>query len=635
MNKFNLYLSFIFLLPILISAQAVNDSLLFFPREEGSNILQTGLRKELNTYNFNSTLQYGIRSGRLFLGLREQFKSTVNKSETRNIKDEQYLSMLGEYQLHKLFNMGIMLKNNIYSDDRKLDINQASILQAPIFIRIKPQDNIYLMPFGGPAINQQIGEEDHGYIYGAQMQVDKLNYGDINLSTSMNLLNEDISPRKNLERSVDFRLDNKIEDNISNMAHLSYEEQKRDFYFNADSLVLKEFNVVNNIQSRRETSYSLGDNFIYNDPGSDLSFDFDGRLYWRNIERETRYVSLSSISNSTFDTDIEEFKIDFNTTFSYKIGVTDTRLRVNFTEREEKHSAKRIEGINEIFYEEKLERETQKNNKSQQASVSISSIIPFSSRDNLALSIFHRKLIYDTPSDENFDDRDELLTIFRLYYLRTLNPFFDYYLNLEGSLNHIVYIFAERSSNNNIKRVLKLSSGGIYKGKNLRSKNGIEVSANYTVYDFEEFNPNFKSYSFRQFSAEDSTNLKLNNSLSLDFEGYLKFSEQGDFDWSDFSGKPVRFLTEVFAQPKFNYKWSNIIFGMGLRYFSLSTFRYDNNNTRYLDMDYKSIGPVSEITYVFKDQIRILFSGWYEFITTDHSNSRELANMHFSVQWKI
>jgi len=81
----------------------------------------------------------------------------------------------------------------------------------------------------------------------------------------------------------------------------------------------------------------------------------------------------------------------------------------------------------------------------------------------LITSVFHRKLRYDTPSEINFDDRDELLTIARIQYERKINAIFTAFINTEASLNKTVYIFKERSSNNNINRIIKLSGGGIFK----------------------------------------------------------------------------------------------------------------------------------------------------------------------------
>ena len=76
-------------------------------------------------------------------------------------------------------------------------------------------------------------------------------------------------------------------------------------------------------------------------------------------------------------------------------------------------------------------------------------------------------------------------------------------------MNHIVYIYAEESANNNINRILRLSTGGTYSGANVSSTNSFEVSANYTVYDFEDLVPNYQSYSFRQFTAMDSSQNKI------------------------------------------------------------------------------------------------------------------------------
>lgn len=260
--------------------------------------------------------------------------------------------------------------------------------------------------------------------------------------------------------------------------------------------------------------------------------------------------------------------------------------------------------------------------------------LEFSRKDNLTFSILHRKLVYNTPSENNFDDRDELLSIIRFSYLHKLNHLFNFFINLEGSLNHIVYIFAERSSNNNIRRILKLLSGGIYKGTSLFSKNTFEVSANYTSYDFEDINPNIKSFSFRQIAARDSSSLHLYNKLFFDVSGYLKFSEQANFDWKSFSNNPDRFLAEFYSEPMLNIRTNGIKLGFGFRIFILQTFNYNKENIKYKSSEYKSLGPITNFTIRMKN-IDLYLYGWYEFITNEKKVKRELANLSFSVNWRL
>ena len=258
----------------------------------------------------------------------------------------------------------------------------------------------------------------------------------------------------------------------------------------------------------------------------------------------------------------------------------------------------------------------------------------FSKTDNLYFSLFQNKLKYDTPSNINFDDRDEVLSIVRLKYSKLLTPFFETFLSLEGTINHTVYIFAEKSSNNNFNRIIRLSSGGNYIGKNISSYNTFEVSANYTVYDFEELNPNFHSYSFRQFSANDSSNIKITKDLMLRVFSYIKLSEQGDLQWKAFSTHPNRYLSEIYSEPKLAIQIKEVLFSAGMRYFAINTYNF-NGEQKILESKYLSIGPVAEIYLLIRNRLSLNFYGWYEFISASTNKNRKMANFNFEMNWKF
>jgi len=211
---------------------------------------------------------------------------------------------------------------------------------------------------------------------------------------------------------------------------------------------------------------------------------------------------------------------------------------------------------------------------------------------------------------------------------------FNFFINLEGSYNHIVYIFSERSSNNNVRRILKLNSGGEFQGSHLYSRNTFEVSANYTSYDFEDIVPNSRSFSFRQFSAKDSTSIKVQGNVFAEFNGYVKLSEQGDFSWSNFSSNPERFLVEFYLEPQLIIRKNGLIMGFGLRVFNLQTFGYNSNSEKHLTNKYSSVGPITNLTLRLPN-LDVYFYGWFEFIKNEKNIKRELANLSLSVNWKL
>ena len=222
----------------------------------------------------------------------------------------------------------------------------------------------------------------------------------------------------------------------------------------------------------------------------------------------------------------------------------------------------------------------------------------------------------------------------RLKYFKKLFPFFEAFVNLEGTYNHVVYIFASRSSNNYVNRVLKFSAGGYYQGANISSLNNFEVSANYTVYDFKDLSSSLRSFSFRQFTATDSSRIKLSKRFSFVVTGYIKLSEQADLNWGDFAARPTSFFNETFADPKIILFYGKAYFGLGLRYFSLNTFNYEGI-VKLPDTEYESVGPLIEVVYNLNSSLYLKINGWYEFIKTSNVPNREQSNLIMTLNWNI
>ncbi len=618
-----------------IFSQSRPDSLSFLREPYKNKGLQTFFNKQLTTFNLNTALRYGQKTGKLFLGINERFKSTVIKSATKNIKDEQHFSFMAEYEFSPEFMFGSLTNVYTYDDDRKFEVNSVSNINSSIFARIVPVDEINLIPFIGTVTNKQIGIKDNGLLYGTEALINNYRLNDFSLTSSIKFFNEDVSPRKNTFRLANVDLQSSFDNSFRNLISANYTEQQTDFYLEADSSTLASFNIIKNIQSRTESNYYLRDRLSYISDNRLLLLDFEGTVGWRNIDRNTRYILTENIGASGIDTEIEEFRLEFASSAIVRADDFNAQIRVSFSEKEERHIAKSREGIPESVLRDKEDSESLKNNKTQYATVSASGTYDLSNSDKIYLSFFHRKLIYDTPNENNFDDRDELLSTMRAGYSHKFTPFFSMYLNLEASFNHIVYIFSERSSNNNVRRVLKLTSGGNYNGKNFTSTNVAEVSANYTVYDFEDINPNFSSFSFRQFVFYDSSSVRLAKKIDINFYTYVKLSEQGDFKWSNFTGKPARFLNEFYLEPEFIYKYKLLSLGLGFRYFALLTYNYNQDIDKELDSEYTSMGPSSSLSLIIADRLNLKINGWYEFINTEQNAKRELVNLRLRLDWNI
>lgn len=617
----------------LINAQQITDSLRYSFTSPPANRIFSDFDKQLNTYFLNTGFDFAGSYSGFEYKINQNFRSTLVKTSTSSIRDEQYLSLTGQYNFNRIWNLGISANSNIVSDDRQLAINRAAINQAVLFSKLKVSSNILFVPYGGFSDNRQVSENDFGPIYGIEALGKNLEFTDFEVSSAFRFENEDISPRKNLLRLFNINVINPFNPDFSNLIQTQFTQSRKDFYFPADSIVSSRFNVNNNIEGRTETVFFLQDRLTYNSFFNVFEMELAGRINLRNIDRDTRYRSIEDQKPSLFDTQVDEFIIGLESSIYYNTEFANAIIRLNYSERDEKHITKRFEGNNENFYEQRSELEASKNNNSSRATISLSGNINISRSDLFSLSIFHSKLKYDTPSPNNDDDRDELLTIMRLRYLKYFTPFFQAYINAEGTLSHAVYLFASRSANNNINRVLRLAMGGHYTGAKLSSLNNFEVSANYTVYDFEDIASNLRSISFRQFTATDSTQYKFNKIVSFILTAYVKLTDQGELDWSEFAERPKRYLQEVSGNPKIGFSFNNAFFAFGLRYFSLRTFNYKEKE-RIPDTRFLSIGPLFEIL-IGSNSLYLRLNSWYEFISVNDAADKERLNLILAMNWKF
>jgi hypothetical protein len=629
-----LFYIILLLTPALTFAQKLTDSLDFYIDTNKKNNLNTRLEKQLNTFYLTSFFNLTGISDSILYDINENYNSTLVKSTDKSIRDEHYLNIKSEYIISSPLRVGLLGSNTILSDNRKIEINSASISNAAVFTTYTPTEKVYVSPFIGYTNNRQIGENNSGLLVGFEGLADNLDISNWNINADVRLRDEDITPRKNTLNNLALVATTLFEENVSNTIGIKLFQTRKDFFYIADPATLAYFDVVNNIQSRTESGYIIEDRLNYSHVLPFLSLDLLGRINYRSIDRDTRYKLPVVTSSSAFDAKVNELKIEFETSAFIVTDNFNGNIRLNYSERDENNIAKNYLGVSNPFFDERSNLESMKNNTSIRGTLSFTGTYDFSKDDRLFISLYQNKLRYDTPSPENFDDRDEVLSMVRLKYSRVLTPFFTAFVNLEGTLNHVVYIYSENSSNNNVNRVIRLSSGGDYKGYNLTSTNIFEVSANYTVYDFEDLVPNFRSFSFRQLNMVDSTTLKLSRNVFINHYGYVKLSEQGDLKWASFSTRPIRYLEEIYSEPKLNFIISKLILSGGLRFFTLNTFTYLVKQ-KIPETEYVSIAPVTEISLNLNTSLFFRLYGYYEFITTNNTSKRQQISFTMQTTWNF
>jgi len=253
--------------------------------------------------------------------------------------------------------------------------------------------------------------------------------------------------------------------------------------------------------------------------------------------------------------------------------------------------------------------------------------------DEISLESSAGILRYDTPDTLNNDDRDELLINIAGRELHRWNEYLQISVSLEATLSHIVYLFSERSANNNWNRIFRFSPELIYTpSKAMRMVNTFAVLANYTVYDFETIVPSVKSYSYREFAYLDTTSYDMSSQIGLDVMLEARLYERGELQWKQFTERPQQYFREVTFSPSLRYTMeSRLVCAVGFRSFAQNRFRYDGTK-RVPDGNFLSYGPTTTVSLTLSASSRLDIQGWKEFQKETSLPTREVSNVMMSVR---
>jgi hypothetical protein len=184
-------------------------------------------------------------------------------------------------------------------------------------------------------------------------------------------------------------------------------------------------------------------------------------------------------------------------------------------------------------------------------------------RINGRISIFN----YDTP-EINRDDRDELNVALSLSNRHRFQEAFRTRMLVSAEGRHTVYLFSERSIQNNWRRSLRLAPGIDWQILPwLQSYHDFLVRANYTVYDFQsESAPNNDQVS-REFKAGSRFEVDLAPDWQLDMALSRSELRIGRLLWDEFREIPTDTLVTYDSRVSISLEKAGLLSSIGLRYF--------------------------------------------------------------------
>jgi len=512
-----------------------------------------------------------------------------------------------------------------YSDNKGTGLNNASSENITGGAALNPWPWISLSPMAGYRWDAQAGIRDRGMTYMAEAKVPLIDVDGTMLNGSARFRRDNLAPRTLLGDYARFGAEKVFSAYARDSLDAGVNRNRHEFYDPADS----------SIESRTEQVFTFADRLDYNiDPSVPSSFFV--AIYGRGLDKDLRNWNALA-PQATFNTHIDEFHLDSWAQTGYRSpdGGTSAWLRLSYSERSEIHSAKEpggAPGSLDSLWSQANAREHINDNTARQTQLAGGAVIPVSTSDRVELAGSVGILRYDTPSALNVEDRDELLVALTLSTWHRVSRTLDLGIALGGSIDHLVYLLSERSANNNINRVLRLSPRTIFRpAEGFTTLNAFEVLANYTVYDFEQQLPSVKSFSYRQLAWMDSTSVDVTHRIGFDFFAYWRVYERGQLEWTQFKevlqsqASELTYAVQCRVVPA-----ARTLFAVGLRYFGQTNYAY-TQGVREVQSFLNSLGPTCTIAWEPGPHSRLAFDGWYQRQRQPGGVSRSLASMTMNI----
>ena len=244
-------------------------------------------------------------------------------------------------------------------------------------------------------------------------------------------------------------------------------------------------------------------------------------------------------------------------------------------------------------------------------------------------------LRHDTP-EANLDDRDELYHTGQMGARISINRRLSTEMRLLGTWYHTVYLNADRSVENNIRRSLRLRPAFTWTpGSRTRLRMGTEIRATYTVHDFVLPGRRAIDQSARELRYELDGEHRFRRGPTIYADGSFSDLRLGNLLWDHFAEIPFDTLRTYSARVRLQVRTrQGITASIGARLFIRSDFepaatvRYDIRNedgTRQLDNTGKPItasitrpgrtiieqmGPICSISWPMPGRSVLRLNGW-------------------------
>ncbi|HPG41574.1 MAG TPA: hypothetical protein PLP19_19935 [bacterium] len=583
---------------------------------------EIGFRQEFNTYiwNYNFTTMQVINN-RWQVLLNEKFTSSMLKlsSDNDKWKDDQNLNFKLGYSLLPTVTLHSRLSSLLFMDRQSGFNNDIRTHHGNFGIEYTPLPNLRFFAQAGPKWDSRFSRDDKGYNYYFEASAEKFAWEKYENNLNVLLGQDQFSQRQNKDLNIQYTMYREFAPGTSDSLRLLTTNQRRDNYTSTSG----------NIESLRENVKGL-DNVLFYNISRNLNIQLNSGLYFKDVQ------ILSSVDN------IEEKRrnrsdqrLSQDALFYLRRNRLKSQLQLSWWTQKQSYD---IDTDTSSPFSGRTAFITPDNESSRLMMVAGLST-PVTKKDSLYSYISISKFQYDTPDTSNFDDRDELRFNSRLIGVHRFSPVLRGELQASVNLYHLVYIFGERSADNNWNRIFLLRPSVNYTPvKTFKFTQAFEVLANYVDYDFEDKSVQTKSFVFRKFSMDDSLQFQVTHNSTLSFDYRLQLEENGQLSWDEWTERVLATRRNQWIHFIWNYQPTpGFRIGPGYSCFFRQEWRHELNSTglekKTATGVYTSQGPVLRLFYSPTPRLRFVFDAIRYRVKPQDGEKYYINNIQLLLNW--
>jgi hypothetical protein len=532
-------------------------------------------------YNQSNNIYYwkGIASVKKYIGkgmLSVNNSVDINRIKLKSLddrwKDSNRFSAQYLLPVNNMATSIFTLRSTYLSDRQTGFLNNIRENTLNVQVPLKIRKGMTITPSAGYKADKRIDRTDSGPQFGINLLFPEQNLGKYTTEAQGQFLSENLSVRNNNNRNVIVSVFRSFTEGATDTLIYNNSFQRRDYYIK----------LAGDLETRKEATQTVTNK---------LHYAVNERTQLRvKTEFTTADVGIFTVTseNNTSTRKREDRKILIDTALVVSKKKHLGALSFIIQDSQQRYRTSRDDDFILGFVPF-----TSPDNDRRKIGLGFSADGSFFKNDSYNLKGYVEKMKYDTPSDENFDDRDELRYWVQSIYSFNFNPKIRVSVQSLASFDHLVYIFGERSADNNWNRIFQVRSEIKYISPTGFNANGrFSVLANYVDYDFNETFTRVRSFVFRRFSMYQSVNYPLTRKGKIEASLQIDLEENGLLRWKDFIQSILIDRTIVSGSFQYAYRLTpSIQITPGLQIFSRSE---TNHQIRVLNEFQKRFSKIND-----------------------------------------